>query len=266
MEVAKTIFAAGESPARALFQPLAIYYVGFAIFYNLSKIASAAIFPQWYPKLEKRDRVDWDVRVISTVHAIFSVICSSYCILNTSCGQDFTFGVYLPCYWAILVTMAYWMFDLTVMVKHWSALGDVGMVIHHICGIIPFGFGGYFSEMHGYGFWVLLTELSTPFVNFRWYIAVIRKLQDSPTLQKLEVYNGIAMWLAFVVCRIINLPILVYHMFSHLEHTKKGHVAVYGPVISGAIVTLLLSLFWFSKITRGLLKRLLPSKEQRKQR
>ena len=66
--------------------------------------------------------------------------------------------------------MAYIVYDLVHVLTNWPQLGGWDTVVHHILflwcavinanmGILPFPFG-----------WLILCELSTPFLNLRWLL------------------------------------------------------------------------------------------------
>lgn len=40
----------------------------------------------------------------------------------------------------------------------------------------------YYNQMQMYGCWIILTEFSTPFVNNRWFIAIMQKYNPSKGL------------------------------------------------------------------------------------
>lgn len=119
--------------------------------------------------------------------------------------------------------------------------------------------------MYFYGCWALIAELSTPFVNMRWFLFQMKKNKSSlfrVSLETVEVVNGICLWLAFLVCRIIMFPFILYHMYANASLVLATHAIVHVPVIFGALTTLLLSILWFQKITVGLVKRLSQKPKQ----
>src|SRR5690349_18332009 len=112
-----------------------------------------------------------------------------------------------------------------------------------------------------YGAFIILTEYSTPFVNNRWFIAVLQKNNPSWDISSVEIQNGLAIWFAFLVCRIFMLPFLLFSVFKNFEQVSKTHIGVWGLVIVGASVVTVLSYFWFYKITKGIVKKLSERKK-----
>jgi len=236
-----------------------LYFVLFWCLYYISVLISP-IFPL-YRRLTEEEKVDWNTRIISNVHAISSLLGASYCLFfDPVCSKDYLFGHSIACDWVISISLAYWTFDLTLILIYYKAIGDIGMIVHHAAGILPFCLGKIYGELFGYGFWIIWTELSTPLVNNRWYIAMLKKYPERTSLvsgDKLELINGIGMWFAFLFCRVINLPLLLWSMYNNYSRIyKHGHPIVYITVISGTVVVTLLSFYWFYKITNGVLRRL----------
>jgi hypothetical protein len=117
---------------------------------------------------------------------------------------------------------------------------------------------------------VIVTEFSTPFVNNRWFFAVLKK-----TDSLFYVVNGLLMWLSFLLCRVIWLPYLLYVFWAHRDELSRSEFLVWfvfkrlllllletdtfvcsfrAPTVVGVIVTLALSTYWYVLITKGLLK------------
>jgi len=243
-----------------------IYCVLFWLLYNISVIISSR-FSSLYKRLTEAEKIDWNTRVISTVHAVVAVFGAIYCLnFDPDCSKDYLFGVSAIGDWVITLSLSYWVFDLFLILIYYKYIGEVGMIVHHAAGIIPFSLGRFYGELYGYGFWILFTELSTPLVNNRWYIAVSKKYPSEKMnrnfMERLELINGIFMWFAFLVCRVINLPYLLFNMYMNYPIMyERGHPIVYVLVISGSVVVTLLSFYWFLKITNGLIRKLKSSKK-----
>ena len=97
---------------------------------------------------------------------------------------------------------------------------------------------------------IILTEMSTPFVNARWFFFITEN-----TSSPLYAVNGLMMWLSFLFCRVLWLPYgLRYLIFNIVECYQKYHWAVVIPVTIGTPTAYALSCYWFLLITKGLLK------------
>ena len=106
-----------------------------------------------------------------------------------------------------------------------------------------------------YGSMIILTEWSTPFVNFRWFFDVCDMKGHI-----LYAVNGIMMWITFLVFRVAWLPVMVIHILINREKNWSGHFGSAYWILAGTVVTHGLSTFWFYLITKGLLKHVLGSK------
>jgi len=215
------------------------------------------MFSDTYKKLSKDDQVEWDSRIVSTIHALMACIGGFYGIFfDRLLTKDVIFG---KSYLGELVvgnTTAYWIFDFLLIMRYFKKLGEPGIVMHHVVGIVPFALGLRSSELIFYGCFIILTELSTPFVNNRWFIFMICKNNEKANWSQVEIINGLLMWLTFFICRIVMLPYMLYHMYLHREGVMKVNVLTSGFVIFGTVVVTILSYFWFYKISKGIFKKL----------
>ncbi len=143
----------------------------------------------------------------------------------------------------------YWIYDLATTLFFWSFLGDKLMLIHHLVGIFPFTLGMYRSELIMYASMIILTEISTPFVNNRWFFATLGWGSS-----KMYVLNGLAMWASFFCARILWVPYMLVDFWSNRVAVQQTLKLVWVPTIFGTIVTLILSSWWFYLITKGMLK------------
>lgn len=162
---------------------------------------------------------------------------------------------------AAFCRFSYWIYDLTTTLVFWSYLGDYLMLIHHLVGIFPFTLGMYRSELIMYASFIILTEISTPFVNNRWFFATLGWGSS-----KLYVYNGVAMWFAFLCSRLLWIPYMVYDFYHNWHFILQTMALVWVPTMFGTAVTFLLSSYWFFLITKGMLKAvgLLPASSSKK--
>jgi len=152
-------------------------------------------------------------------------------------------------------TTAYWCYDFLLIMRWFNSLAEPGIITHHLVGIIPFALGRLHSELLYYGSMIILTELSTPFVNNRWFIFVTTKYTNAD-MSKEDIVNGILIWFAFVIARIYWQPYMLYNMYLDSEEIMKGHWYVHTIVTFGCVVACILSYFWFYKITKGVVKKL----------
>jgi hypothetical protein len=97
----------------------------------------------------------------------------------------------------------------------------------------------------------LITEISTPFVNIRYFLVVFDMKNT-----KLYVYNGYAMLLTFFLFRVITIVPIWLHFYSLMS--KPAWQSLDNTSIYFCVSTMVpvdcLNLFWFKKILAGALK------------
>lgn len=124
------------------------------------------------------------------------------------------------------------------------------MIAHHLSGILPFAAGTYFGQFMSFSPAIILTEMSTPFVNARWFFFITMK-----TGSVWYALNGLMMWLTFLFCRILWLPYgLRLLILNAPEYARIYHPLVVLPTYLGSPTAYTLSCYWFALITKGLVK------------
>lgn len=211
---------------------------------------------EFYNKSSKAIKVEWKSRVVSTIHAIMSLVGAYYCLWGSECGARQVFGFAPVCDLSIIISTSYWIFDVLLVLGNYAIFKDPVIVAHHIACITPFLLGRYFEQGWGYGCRAQLTELSTPFVNNRWFFEVIQRKYPKMSLSNIQVANGILLWLTFVFGRIINLPLMLRGFVTNDDRFFSAHWSVWGTMFLGTVLVTVLSFYWFWKITKGLYKKL----------
>jgi hypothetical protein len=69
---------------------------------------------------------------------------------------------------------------------------------------------------------IIVTEVSTPNVNNRWFLATMKKTESL-----IYVVNGLLMWLTFLLFRVIWLPYLLYTFWAHRFEIYKSEYLVW---------------------------------------
>ncbi len=114
------------------------------------------------------------------------------------------------------------------------------------------------NQGHIYMSAMLLTELTTPFMNLRWMLEKAGA-KSSPAY----LYNGIAILVLWALARVaIFMPYgmhVVQHWDTIMTHIRPHAIAV---TICVPAVLAVLNTFWFTKIVRGALKLVLGGEGQ----
>ncbi|XP_057865445.1 uncharacterized protein LOC131073095 isoform X2 [Cryptomeria japonica] len=170
------------------------------IAYGITKLTSLLYF-KGYAKLTKMEQIEWNNRGFSTIHAIVVSAASIYLlfisdlfynndqdepiILRSSFLSNFILGV----------SVGYFLSDLAMIFWHYPSLGGKEYILHHGFSMTAIGVSLYSSEAQIYVYMILLSEITTPFVNARWYL-------DLAGLKRSKAYliNGIALFFGWLVC------------------------------------------------------------------
>ncbi|GJM93018.1 hypothetical protein PR202_ga09533 [Eleusine coracana subsp. coracana] len=195
--------------------------------YDITHLISSFYY-KGYGSLSKTHKLKWNNRGMSTVHAIFITVMSVY-----------------------LVSVGYFITDLAMIFWAYPSLGGMEYVLHHMLSLISMVYSMYSGEGQLYTFMVLISETTTPGINLRWFL-------DTAGMKRSKAYlvNGVTMFVAWLVARIILFVYLFYHIYFHYDQVKQMHT--FSCVLVSAVPTILLVMntMWFAKILRGLKKTL----------
>jgi hypothetical protein len=104
----------------------------------------------------------------------------------------------------------------------------------------------------------LLSEISTPFINHRWFLLTLNMKYT-----KHYLYNGYLILLTFFFFRVVPIPPLFIHLCSvtFMPQVWQLHVIVMLNLIFSFSIDAL-NLFWFRKIALGAIKTRNESKQK----
>ncbi|KAJ4461338.1 putative TLC domain [Paratrimastix pyriformis] len=248
----------------------------FAFFYFVSFRFSEKFFPQ-FRFTSETIRAEWCTRIISTCVAFVTAMISAIVLLQTRALND---PVHYTHPWVdrfFVILLAYYVNDLIVMLAHrGTPLCSHGALIHHIAAIYGLCCCLWGRVLSGYALLLLVQDLSTPFVNQRWFFKVMRETHKSLELQRAsfadgaaspaysailsfsprtEAINGILMWIVFGVVR--STSIFEYAVQVHRHRYAYFH-ALPPPYIAATFGTALilagLDVYWFALMTRGVIR------------
>ncbi|KAG0332883.1 hypothetical protein BG004_001063 [Podila humilis] len=197
---------------------------------QLSQLVSATVFPETYPKLTGSKRLNWDVHVVSTVHAVTIVILSAPLLWNETLLSDKIFGYDFYAGQVYAVACGYFLWDTLHSIRHVKDFG-LGFVFHGFC-------------------------------SFSVFIYSFDKL--GLTGSTYQLVNGIILLSVFFSARIVFGLYMSYQTYLNVMPViaqVPWHLIV---IYSAANVVLnSLNLFWFYKMIESLMKRFKPSKKSR---
>ncbi|KAG0481430.1 hypothetical protein HPP92_011933 [Vanilla planifolia] len=221
--------------------------------YDVTQLVSSANLKS-YASLTNIQRVEWNNRGMSTVHAIFITVMSLYLVffsdtfsdqlkepvtLRSSNISNFTLGV----------SAGYFVTDLAMIFWLYPSLGGLEYVLHHSLSLCSIAYAMFTGEGQLYTYMVLISETTTPEINMRWFL-------DTAGMRRSSAYliNGVMMFLAWLVARILLFFYLFYHIYLHYNEVLQMHAFGCFLVFMVPSVLFIMNMMWFTKILKGLKK------------
>ncbi|XP_076441470.1 TLC domain-containing protein 4-B-like [Babylonia areolata] len=163
-------------------------------------------------------RVNWDTRFVSMVHSLVVSLMSSY-------AQLFDDDMHANLIWwdcavaraACAIVVGYLSFDFILITVHYKHMGEVGFYFHHSASIYAYYFAVTYAMMPFFANFRLLAELSTPFLNVRWFLLTMGVSKSSPAF----IINGLLFLVSFFLCRIVAIPFYWYKSTWPLTWTSS---------------------------------------------
>ncbi|GAY33719.1 hypothetical protein CUMW_007720 [Citrus unshiu] len=179
------------------------------VVYDLTQLISTFYFKA-YNGLTKIQRMEWNNRGISTVHAIFITALSLYYVFWSDLFSDqqhtgpITFRSSWLSNFGLGVSVGYFLADLGMIFWLYPSLGGMEYVVHHSLSGIAVAYSMFSGEGQLYTYMVLISEVTTPEINMRWFL-------DTAGMKRSTAYlvNGIARILLFVY--------MFYHVYLHYD-------------------------------------------------
>ncbi|XP_057733799.1 uncharacterized protein LOC130948937 isoform X1 [Arachis stenosperma] len=252
--------------SRKEFQWLASVFTGIifcVIVYRLMDIMSSLLFMR-YGKLSDKQKIEWNNRGFSTVHAIFASVVSFYLLMRSDLFSDdsreelivhrsSTFSNSV-----LGISVGYFLTDLAMILWYYPALGGMEYILHHGLSLFSIIQALLSGQAQIYILMVLFTESTTPFVNLRWHLDVAG-LKSS----KLYIWNGVALFFGWLIARIILFIFFFLHMYNHFDEVKQIFPLGYYSVLTVPATLAMMNVYWFWKIARGMVKTLAKAKEKK---
>lgn len=224
--------------------------------YDLTQLFSALYFKS-YGGLNRVQRIEWGNRGISTVHALFIAAMSLYFVYWSDLYADYRTNGYVTFRSSTLsiftlgVSVGYFIADLAMILWLYPSLGGIEYVIHHSLSGIAVAYAMFSGEGQLYTFMVLISEVTTPEINMRWFL-------DTAGLKRSHAYliNGVVIFFAWLVARILLFVYMFCHVYLHYDQVIKMHAFGFFLVFVVPSVLAAMNLMWFGKILKGLKKTL----------
>ncbi|XP_048848213.1 TLC domain-containing protein 4-B-like isoform X1 [Brienomyrus brachyistius] len=219
------------------------------LFFVLSPLLSSAVTPA-YRRLPPSKLTEWNSRVVSTIHAlIVGFFCLYILWFDDAVNMDPVWGDPKLVQINVAIACGYLLYDLVTVTCYWSTLGDGFFVCHHLAALYAYGYVLTRGVLPYFANFRLISELSTPFVNQRWFFEAL----SFPRSHTLVVANGVAMAVVFFLVRIAVMPAYysrVVATFGTPAFHRLGLGAQTAWILS-CICLDVLNTIWMYKITRG---------------
>ena len=207
-------------------------------------------FVSSYKSVQRKEY--WNTLFGSTLHA-FIMIVLSLVMLGGGFIDSYVVSKSALGFFTLQVSFGYFVADFAVVLASSQLRKDFGTIAHHISSISGI-FLSLLYEGHLMFFPVfrLIAELSTPFVNLRWYLQETNTSKSS----KWFILAAVGMTVAFFVTRILPIP---WQWYITIQ-TVTDEAAYVIPLkfrmflCVSMLVFDLLNLYWMYKIGRGILK------------
>ncbi|XP_038974421.1 TLC domain-containing protein 4-B-like isoform X2 [Phoenix dactylifera] len=224
--------------------------------YDLTQLISSFYF-KGYSSLTKIQRIEWNNRGMSSVHAVFITILSLHLVFFSDLFSDYhlegfvTFRSSHLSTFGLGVSVGYFITDLAMIFCLYPSLGGMEYVLHHLLSVSAVAYAMIYGEGQLYTYMVLISETTTPAINLRWFL-------DTAGLKRSNAYlvNGIVMFLAWLAARIFLFIYSFYHIYLHHDQIKQVHTFGYLLVFVVPSALAVMNTMWFGKILRGLRKTL----------
>ncbi|KAM5293881.1 TLC domain-containing protein 4-like isoform 1-T3 [Glossophaga mutica] len=240
---------------------LASFCVFQLLFHVVSSWFSAAVSPG-FNSLSFEKKIEWNSRVVSTCHSLVVGILGLYIFFfDEATISDPLWGNSSLAKVNIGIASGYLISDLLVLLLHWKVIGDKFFVIHHCTAL--YGFSVILREglLQYIGNFRLLAELSSPFVNQRWFLETLKY----PKFSRANVANGVLMTAAFFLARIAAIPPMYRLLYSVVGTEAYARLGLLAQVswVGSCLVLDVMNVMWMVKISRGCLKVLALLRDQK---
>eukprot|EP00249_Psilotum_nudum_P010174 c22381_g3_i1 orf=463-1269(+) len=224
--------------------------------YDAMKVLSP-IYSKAYRQLSKFEKIEWDNRGFSTFHAlIVSAIGANLLFFSNFFDDSAPYGPVtlrstIFSQITVGVSIGYFLSDLAMILWCFPSLGGTEYVLHHLLSVISLALSLYSGHAQIYIYIVLFSEITTPFVNMRWYLHVAG-LKNS----KAYVINGVLLFLGWMMARVLLFVYFFLHIYLHYDQVREIFPPGFYFLFIAPPLLALMNLFWFYKIVRGMIRML----------
>uniref|UniRef100_A0A3P9I1S5 TLC domain containing 4b n=1 Tax=Oryzias latipes TaxID=8090 RepID=A0A3P9I1S5_ORYLA len=231
-------------------------FVGFQLLFSVVSPRLASTITPDCRRLPPPKLTEWNSRLVSTVHAlIVGFFCLYILWFDDVVNANPVWGDPNLVKLNVAITCGYLVYDLVLLACNWKTMGDGFFVCHHLAALYAYGYVLTRGVLPYFANFRLISELSTPFVNQRWFFEALKY----PRSHWMVVSNGVAMAVVFFLVRIAVMPSYwasVFATFGTPEFERLG-LGAQVAWITSCIALDVLNTIWMYKIARGCFKVLM---------
>lgn len=202
-----------------------------------------------YKALPRNKQIEWHTRVNSTIHAVLaSILCIYNLLYDEDSSKDPIWANSPRIKNTCAIVVGYMLSDTIIMLVYYKAVGDTFAIFHHCSSMCAFYYVMTYSCLCWFANFRIIAELSTPFVNQRWYFDVLGVPKSSLRV----VANSLAMALMFLLFRIFVIPPYwhkVWSVYGTPAFLRLGGIWLVLVASSGLLEAF--NMYWFYKIFHG---------------
>ncbi|XP_015263039.1 PREDICTED: transmembrane protein 56-B-like [Gekko japonicus] len=239
-----------EDSTRLGYCVVAASFVAFQFCFSAASPQLSLSLCPGYSALPPVKRSEWNSRCVSTVHAmVVGLFCLYILWYDDAVNANPIWGEPRLVKLNVAITCGYLLYDLLLLIRYWRTLGDSLFVCHHLAALYAYGYVLSRGVLPYFANFRLLSELSTPFVNLRWFLDTV----GWPRSSWLALANGLAMTMVFFVVRIAVIPSYYAQVFAWYGTPEYGRLGLSVQLawIGPSLALEVLNVVWMYRITRG---------------
>ncbi|ODQ82254.1 hypothetical protein BABINDRAFT_10719 [Babjeviella inositovora NRRL Y-12698] len=214
--------------------------------YLIARVVSPKV-AKGYTSLKYKDQIDYCIHVVSMIQCVVIFTLMTPLFNHPDLSKDRVFG-YVP-YGGLVLSFAlgYFIWDALISLAYVKYFGP-GFLIHGVISSLVFGVA--FQPMIVYYCPIfLLFEVSTPFLNLRWFGNKIPGLVSD----NFKMINNIILIILFFFVRISYGLFQAFKLFTDFYHARNDERFIWQfamVIVVGNLGLNLLNFFWFSKMLK----------------
>ncbi|CAH8648160.1 hypothetical protein MS3_00003356 [Schistosoma haematobium] len=208
--------------------------------------ALSRIYCKSYESISRKQYLEWNARWLSTVHSIFILLISFYCLLfNKKMHEDKFFYSDFLSNVGMCISCGYMIYDSLTMIMYLKGASLWTYIIHH--SIVIWGSSAFLSNEIGkyYAYLKYLTELSTPFINLRWFLRTCGYSSHHKYVAIATSLFAVTFILTRNICAVPFWYLVSYNIHHHTSEAQRIFlIDAFKIYFILGIILDILNLFW----------------------